>query len=72
MVQQHDPSHNPTTARKTGSKNDNKLAMMSYFKRTPKARIPKKNVGYWKDIGTFDLKERKLADLVRSMRKNID
>ena len=29
VAQQHEPGRNPTTARKTWSKNDNKLAMMS-------------------------------------------
>ena len=46
VAQQHKPGRNPTTARKTWSKNDNKLAMMNYFKSEPLKRgYRKKNVG---------------------------
>ena len=71
MAQQHVPGRNPTTAGKTWSKNDNKLAMMSYFKSEPLKRgYRKRMLEIWKEIGTFDLKEQQLANQVRSIRKN--
>ena len=71
VAQQHEPGRNPTTARKTWSKNDNKQAMMSYFKSEPLKRgYRKRMLEIWKEIGTFDLKEQQLADQVRSIRKN--
>ena len=63
VAQQHQPSRYPATARKTWSKNDNKLAMMSYFKSEPLKRgYRKRLLEIWKEIGTFDLKEQQLAD----------
>ena len=71
MAQQHEPDRNPATARKMWSKNNNKLAMMSYFKSEPLKRgYRKRMLEIWKEIGTFDLKEQQLADQVRSIRKN--
>ena len=52
VAQQHEPGRNPTTARKTWSKNDNKLAMMSYFKSEPLKRgYRKRMLEIWKEIG---------------------
>ena len=64
-------SSHPDTARRRWNKEVNKLVMRCFFRSEPTKRGYRKRMfGIWKEIGVFEITEKRLADQARMIRVN--